>query len=397
MGDDMSAPYSYTFADLVTDRDLVELDLSDVVFDRRICQAGAFKATAHVTNRATADHVAKVIPRGVGDLSRGPGRTVVHIDRGGDLWGTYIIWRGDPQGDERGRITVPLQGASLESYPAHREIRRDLVYAGVGDRDICRDLVADMEAHGSIGLDVPAGPPGMPRDRTYRASEAATYGERLDQLAEVIDGPEWMIRTWRDAQGVRHREFVAAGRLGQDATDHHFAQPGNIMSWSYPADATDVATSYQTRGDTPNDDLSAESEPLLSGIWEDPRYRAAGWPLLERTVDYQGVTDVSTLDAYARWWAERRSGMLRIPQVEVRLDESTSFSPNRLGDSAALTLVNDWFPLNNGRPTFAHRWRIVGVEVIPVSRSSGQERARLIFEEPTGHPATTTTTAEMRG
>ncbi|WDZ91137.1 hypothetical protein [Nocardiopsis sp. HUAS JQ3] len=395
--DVVTARYRYVFADLVTDRDLVELDLSDVTFDRRICQAGSFRATAHVTDRQTADAVAKVIPRAPGDLDRGPGRTVVHIDRGGDLWGTYVVWQGTPQGDDRGRITVPLQGASLESYLSHREIRRDLVYAQVGDRDIARDLVADMESHGTIGLGIAAGPAGTPRDREYRASAAATYGDRLAELSEVIGGPEWMIRVFRDAQGVRRREFVVDGRLGQDATDHHFAQPGNVVGWSYPADATDVATSWQARGDTPNDDLSAESEPLLSGIWEDPRYRAAGWPLLDRTVDYQGVTSVATLDAYARWWAERRSGMLRIPQVEVRLGDATSFSPNRLGDSASITLVNDWFPLASGRPTFSHRWRIVGVEVTPVSRASGQERARLIFEEPSGHPATTTTTAQNRG
>src|SRR5690606_25228395 len=133
---------------------------------------------------------------------------------------------------------------------------------------------------------------------------------------------------------------------------------------------------------------SAESEPLLSGIWEDPRYRAAGWPLLERTVDYQGVVRADTLDAYAQWWASRRSGMVRIPQVEVRLDDYTSFTPNRIGDYAEVVLVNAWFPLDaRGRPTFAERWRVIGVGVSPAPRGTGTERARLIFEEPTGHPA----------
>ena len=383
--------WSYTVADLVTDRDLVQLDLGDVSFDRRICQAGSFRGTAYVTDETTADQVAKVIPRYPGDLSTGPGRTVVHVERNGEIWGTYILWRGEPQGDDRGRISVALQGASLESYLFHREIRRDLVYEQVGDHDIARDLVADMEWYGPIGLTVASGPSGTPRDRTYLASAAATYGERLEELAEVIDGPEWMIRTYRDSTGRRVREFVVADQLGQTDAPHVFAQPGNVVSWSYPADATDVATSWQTRGDTPNDDMSAESEPLLSGIWEDPRYRAAGWPLLERTVDYQGVTRVDTLDAYAQWWASRRSGMVRIPQVEVRLDDYTSFTPNRIGDYAEVVLVNAWFPLDaRGRPTFAERWRVIGVEVTPATRGSGTDRARLIFEEPTGHPTSET-------
>lgn len=62
--------WRYTFADLVTDQDIVDLDLSDVSFDRRICQAGSFKATAHVVDRATADAVATVIPRTPGEIGR---------------------------------------------------------------------------------------------------------------------------------------------------------------------------------------------------------------------------------------------------------------------------------------------------------------------------------------
>lgn len=381
------ATWRYQFCDLVTDTHLVDLDLGEVRFDRRICQAGGFSATAYVTDATTADLVARIVPRYPGDISTGPGRTVCHVWRDSEIWGSYIIWQATPQGDDRGRISVALQGASLESYLFHREIRRDLLYDQIGDHDIARDLVADMEWYGPIGLTVAPGPPGVPRDRSYLASAAATYGERLEELAEVIDGPEWMIRTYRDpASAARVREFVVADRLGEDA-GHRFTQPGDVLAWSYPADATAVATAWQTRGDTINSDVAAGSEPLLSGIWEDPRYRLAGWPLLERTVDYQGVTRVDTLDAYAQWWASRRSGMVRIPQVEVRLGDGTTFSPDRLGDTVALTLVNDWFPLDDGRPTFSYQWRVIGVEVTPATRGTGFDRARLIFEEPTGHPA----------
>ncbi|GAA1994423.1 hypothetical protein GCM10009799_20670 [Nocardiopsis rhodophaea] len=394
----MTARYRYVFADLVSDRTIDELDLADVKFDRRICQAGAFSATLPVPNRAMADRAARVVPRLDGDLSTGPGRTVMHVYRAGALWGSYIIWSATPESDDRGRVSIGLRGASLESWLWHREIRTDITYDQTDQLEIARSLVFFAQeipgqagvSGADIGITFPLPPPesGILRDREYKASEAETYGKRLEQLSEVIDGPEWAIRTYTDASGERVREFVAEQQLGQGSTDHVFSQPGNIIAWSYPADATDAATSWQARGDTPNDDVAADSEPLLSDFWYSTRHLDSGWPLLERTEDYQSVTDIGTLNGYARWWASRRSGMVRIPQVTVRLDEHTSFSPNRIGDYARLTLVNHWFPpLPDGSPTFRRTWRVIGVEVTPTSRADGQERAKLIFEEPTDQPA----------
>ncbi|MBB6173715.1 hypothetical protein HNR23_003775 [Nocardiopsis mwathae] len=368
---------------MLSDRTIVELDLDDVKFDRRICQPGAFSGSIPITNPTIAEQVAKVVGRYDDDLSAGPGRTVVHVWRGPEIWGSYLIWSAEPKSDDRGRVTVDISGASLESYLYHREIREDLEFRRADQLDIARGLVAHMELDRPIGLRLGGEDfSAVTRNRRYRSSEAATYGERLEELSSVIDGPEWMIRTYPEG-GRRVREFTVAQRMGQDVTDHIWAQPGDVLSWSYPADAGDVATSWRARGDTPNDDLSEDSEPSLSRQWEDPRYREAGWPLLERTVDYQSVTDTDVLDDYARWWARRSSGAVRFPQVTVRLGESTSFTPNNLGDRARLTLVNDWFPLTGGRPTFSKSWRVIGVEVTPVSRSNGQEQASLIFEEPT--------------
>lgn len=379
----MSAVYRYQFCDLLTDRPIAELDLSGVSFDRRIGQPGSFSASFPVTNPEAAELAAKVAGRYDGRLRRGPGRTLVHVWRGSEIWGSYIIWSAEPSCDERGRISLSLDGASLESYLYHREIREDLEFRNADQLDIARGLVAHMERERPIGLEV-SGPEisGVYRTRRYRSSEAATYGERLEELAEVVDGPEWMIRT-RPERDRRVREFVVDLRMGQDITEHVFAQPGNVLSWSYPADAGDTATSWRARGDTPNDDLSEESEPSLSDTWEDPAYRKAGWPLLERTVDYQGVTDTDVLDDYARWRASRTLGASRFPQVTVRLGENTSFSPANLGDRARLTLVNDWFPLVRGRPSFSKSWRVIGIEVTPVSRDDGQETATLIFQEET--------------
>lgn len=382
----MAVRYRYQFADLLTDQVIGELPLTDVNFDRRIIQAGSFQARMPVPNRKVADQVKRVVPT-LGEMHTGPGRTVVHAWRRSALWGTYLLWRAEPKSDERGRISVDFQGASLESYLHHREIRANLTYTGQDQTSgIAAGLISHMQAvpSGSIGLTITAPASGQPRDRTYRRSEAATYGQRLEELANVLDGFEWMIRTYVDG-GERRREFVTGyPQLGADvpAADWVFQSPGNIIAWSYPADATGTATSYQARGDTVQDDVAADSEPLLSDEHHAAGLLAAGWPRLDRTVDYSSVILKSTLDDYARWWATTRPGVIRVPQITVRLPASTPVDPNQLGRYARLKIVDDWFPPGpDGEPTFAQRWRVIGLGVEPVSRETGQEKVTLIFAE----------------
>lgn len=379
--------YRYVFADLLTDRTITELDLTGVTFDRRIIQPGSFRAIIPIPNRQVADQVRTVFPpERYWPPPAGPGRTLVHVYRGADLWGTYLIWSAAPSGDDRGNIQVEVQGATLESYLDHRQIWADIPpFTQVDQTAIARALIAHMQASGgsaSIGLQTPAAPLSVARDRTYRASEAASYGQRLAELANVVAGFEYMIRTHHDpGAGGRVREFVTGHpHLGQRLTDHVFARPGNILTWSYPSDAASAATRWRGRGDTANDDVAADSQPLLGGIHSANGLIAAGWPYLDHTEDYQGVTQVSTLDDYARWWRDTRSGVIRIPQATVRLDQ-TSFTPNNLGDHARLIISDDWFPLDAGSPTFTVRWRVVGIEITPVSRDNGQETASLIFAE----------------
>ncbi|TDD90768.1 hypothetical protein [Actinomadura rubrisoli] len=380
----MAAAWRYEFADLLTDRPIATLALTGVSFDRRIIQPGAFKATIPVPNRRVAEQARRIAAPLPEEGHTGPGRTVVHVYRGArDLWGTYLLWTATPSGDERGRISVELQGASLESYLDHREIWADLTYTSVDQTTISTALVGHMQAAGgpaSIGLTTASVPSGVLRNAAYKASESNTYGAKLAELANVDGGFEYMIRTYHGDAG-RVREFAAAPVLGQDTTDHRFTRPGNVLSWSYPSDATTAATRWRARGDAVSDDLAADSEPLLSNIQTADPMIAAGWPYLDRTVDYQGARTVTDLDAYARWWRDTRSGVIRVPQATIRLDAKTAISPHRLGGYARLTIADDWFPLDaDGRPTFSVRWRVVGLEVTPETRSAG-DVARLIFAE----------------
>jgi hypothetical protein len=379
----MTAYYQYLFCDLLTDQKLASLELEQVRFDRRIIQPGSFSAVAQVPNAEVAAKVRRIVPAAPLDWHTGPGRTVCHILRNGALWGTYLIWQVTPQGNEKGRNSVALQGASLESYLNRVEIRTDLTYTGQDEiTGIGAALITHMQSdpRADIGLTLNTTATGQLRDRTYKRSEAASYGQRLGELAGVDDGFEWMIRTYLDGSGTRVREWVAADRLTSSAADHVFTRPGAVVSWSYLSDATDAATDWQARGATINTDLGETSEPLMSNTWPVDELTDVGWPLLTKTLDFQTVTEFDTLQAYAHWSRNNRSGVVRIPQATVRLDDKTRFTPNSLGDYARLTIVDTWYPLDSdGHPSFSERWRIVGCEITPPSRGI-QETCKLIFE-----------------
>ncbi|MGH3745816.1 MAG: hypothetical protein ACRDT8_00270 [Micromonosporaceae bacterium] len=370
--------WRYVFADLLTDQTLAELPLTGVSFDRRIIVPGAFKASIPVPNTTVARQVQKAIPNSVHGLkSSGPGRTVLHVSRGREIWGSYIIWTADPQSDERGRVSIAIQGAGLESYLHHREIRDDQFFtANDQTSEIAATLILAMQGElvGNIGLLPNCPASGVLRDREYRRSEANTYGKRLEELANVDDGFEYLINVYADSN-ERVREFVTGyPQLGQADVPHTLEQPGDVISWRWLLDATSTATNWQTRGDSANSDVTEDSAPLMSGEFRADELLALGWPLLDGTRDYTSVIELPTLDAYARWWRDTRSGVVAIPEVTVRLPAQPSLTPQRLGDHARLRLHNVWWP-----DGFAARWRVVGMEVIPRQRGQAQDRAKLIF------------------
>lgn len=373
--------WRYTFADLLTDQDICDVELSGVTFDKRIIEPGAFKGMAAIPNRKRADLVKKIVE----------GRTVCHIYRDADIWGSYIIWQNTPKCDEKGRITVDLAGASLESWLWHRMVAVDREFLGVDQIDIARVLLDDIaggyapyQAAADIGLAYRPGMSGVPRDRTYRLSEMTSVGQRLSELANCEQGFEWTIRTWVDqATGTRPRLWDWDTQLGQTNAPWTFSQPGRVLSWQYPRSAVECGTGHWARGDTPQTDVTGLAEPLLVGPYAATDLLNAGWPWLDVSTDHQGVLDSTTLDAYALRWLQTHSGSIGIPIVTVTLPGRGGISPNNVGDNARLTLVNDWWPLDvNRRPTFDHSWRVVGMEVTPGDgEDAGNDKADLIFAE----------------
>lgn len=367
--------YTYRFANLLSDSDLAEVELTNVKFDRRIIQPGAFAATIPVTNRDIATQVKKIVPA----------KTIVHVYRDADIWGTYIIWQMKVRSSSRGPVVVDLQGATLESWFYRRIIDVDLSYDNVDQFDIARALVNNAqtgwfpyESNSDLNIIYQSNDSGVLRDRSYYLADAASVGQRLEELAAVDNGFEYMISTYVDVDaGSRIREFVLATELGSENLDVLFTYPGSILSYDITYDATDAGTAWWTRGDTINDDATQTSFPLMTeapvmaDLWLE-----SGFPHLDRVVDYSSVTVLDTLEDYAAWWRDNHSGVAAVPVVEIATSgASTIIPPTALGTTARFTIVDEFFALGD----FSSENRVIGIEITPPERGN-QEKIRLVIE-----------------
>lgn len=365
---------------------LDDLELSGVHFDKRILQSGTFSANIPIPNRTIAERVARVIPRdqtgtgGITDLSIGPGVITCEIYRDGDPWGEYWITATKTSRSRGSSPEIQLRGSTMDAYMLHVEIQELLEYTGEDQIDIARALISHMQGqpHANLNLILQSGTSGQLRDHTYQPDEA-TYGQRLLELAQLQGGFEWTINHALGASLERHWVW-GYPTLGSAEVAHVFVDSpggGDILEWDEEADALRGATSWRARGGTDPAqaaDASTSSTSLISAPHEATAYLAAGWPRLDRTLNYSSVIVQQTLEDYASYWAAAAPGALRVDSVTVALGAEPSFTPNSLGDRARLFFNNEWhLPHSRVR-------RIIGVGITPTSKQSGKEEAQLIFE-----------------
>jgi hypothetical protein len=361
--------YTYRFASLLSDADLTELELSNVKFDRRIIVPGSFTASFVVSNADLATEVRKVVP----------GKTIVHVYRDADIWGSYIIWQVRIKAANAGNTSVEFAGASLESWFYRRIIDIDSTYTNVDQIDIFRDLVLNAQIGWSpyvdsanLNISVQDGSTGVLRDRVYLLSEAASVGQRVEELANVDNGFEYMIKTYVDSESNTRVREMSWGYPDINSTQKAamFEYPGNISSYDMSYDSTEAATAFWTRGDSIDTDVTEDAQPLIiPAPYLSTTFLDGGWPHLDKVIDYSSVTDLTTLQNYAKWWRDNHAGLVFIPQIEINASElSAPFSPNELGGYATFTIRDHFFPLINGEPTFSGQFRIVGIEVTPPER-----------------------------
>lgn len=365
--------YRYLLCDLLTDQVLADLPLSGVTFDRRISRTGSLSGQLDApTPRLVA--AAKL-------MHSYAGRAALWVYRDNQLWWGGIPWTVQAAQGERGAVVAQLQAATFDSYAHHRHLYADAIYNQVDQGAIIPDLWRKLQAdpRGDIGVLAVDQPTGVLRDRTYRESELARVGKLIEDLGDVIDGPEHTIDTYLDAGGNRVKELRVAMRLGSSSPRVVFQRSaragGRIMEWEHTADAVDGGTTFRARGDAANGNVGQAQEPLMSARLEATELLDKGWPLLDSSVDRAGVTDVDTLTGYAEAMRTTEAGALPTSGYTVQVG-NTGWSPNRIGDAVRLKLRDDWHTTTTDLTV-----RPVGCQVTVPSKGKAEQVKLLLGED----------------
>lgn len=382
----VAAKYTYLVCDLLTDEPICFLPFRGVTFDHRFNQAGVFNGSVPIVNRTLSAYVDKVMPRDEGDLSSGVGRVICHVLRHTreipvDLWGSYWLWRGRVGQSRRGAPVAEFQGMSLDGFLHQAEVQEDLEWIAEDKAQIVRDLLthAQSQPNLDLGIALQGGLRGYGMDFAVKSAEAAKYGERVNEVANSDGGIEHRVRTYLSGE-TRVREWQWGAPIGGIVPIEEYAQPGNVLEWSEEDDATRAATRWRARGDSVNTDLSAESQPLITEPVEATDHLLAGWPRTDKTANYPGVDEISTLNNYATYWAAVAPGKVRISTLTVRLPDNPRLTPHTMGEHVRVRLVNERYPLADGVASYVRSKRVIGMQIKPAERG-GQEEAVLVQEQ----------------
>lgn len=364
--------YRYLLCDLLTDQQLAHLPLSGVRFDRRISRSGSLQGGFNAPTKALV---------GVGKLLKAyAGRSALWVYRDNALWWGGIPWTVKARQGARGGVDIAVQAATFDSYAHRRRLYADATYAATDQGVIIPDLWRQIQAdpRGDIGMVATDQPTGVLRDRTYLASDHAKVGKLIEDLGDVIDGPEHTVDVFTDVDGNRVKSLRVGQRIGSTDARIVFQRAvrggGRVVEWEDTSDAVAGGTTFQTRGDAPNGNVGQDTEPLLSTRVDRLDLLADGWPLLDETADHPGVIDQATLDGYAEGMADQMGGAKPTQGYTVEVG-NTGWNPNRLGDAVRLKLLDLWHETTTDATV-----RPVGCEVTPSGRG-GAEQVKLLLSE----------------
>lgn len=231
-------------------------------------------ATGDITARdvwpgLTSVYISRVNPAG-------PGEPPI-AEFGGILW--------EVGASESGTTVLGLK--SMEHYLHRRIITTNEEWRGSPQTDIGRDLVM-LAQPGGIPLDAQADASGFTRDRDYKDWALKSIGEAIEQLTEVINGPDWEIVHSRVggrwSSTLYFRDFVGVDRgvLIQSDLD--------ASAYSLSISAEDLASHVWAIGTGEEEDQLIARAVDGSGVY--PRFDATpAWKDVNRQTTLQSHAD----------------------------------------------------------------------------------------------------------
>jgi hypothetical protein len=353
------AEYRYHFYDLRSQAYIDTLPVEGASFSTELRGVGSFSGECPLfADGLTADRVMDATI---------PHRTKIFVERDNALvWGGRIVPARDYD-SSTGRLRISAE-ETLGAFSSR--FLPNLTYAGVDQLVIARSLLQTLQADGggNMGITFGSETSGVMRDRNYNAGDRTAGLSAFTDLSEVINGFEFATQVGWGSLGLPEEKLLLGyPRIGraQSASglvleyDRFTASGGNVSAYSWSDGPGLFTRSWATTETEENVQVaaSAVNTDLIT----------AGYPLLEQSESYDGVTNLSTLEAHALALATFAAGHRVTASFTVPAAEGAELGDWQLGDDA-LVRISDWrFPPNpiTGAPGFSGYLRIVGVGVEP--------------------------------
>lgn len=358
------ATYRYHFYDTKTGTRTDILPLENVAFTTELRGVGTFQGDVPLYSEGlSASRVTQAVI---------PYRTKVYVERNNALvWGGMVV---PPRtyDSTKGRLAVnaveSLGLTALRFLPS-------LTYTATDQLAIARSLVSTLQSvdGGNLGITLDASVvSGVLRDRTYSAADFTAALTALTELSEVENGFEFATQTVWGPAGPTETLLLGYPLLGRRRTGSGMVleyngpagQPGNVISYTWADDVGLYTRSYAQC-------QAADTGVALQAVADNPALRTLGYPLLEQSLSFDGITSQATLQAHANAVKTYSGGHHVTAAFIVAATPGLEIGDWTLGDDA-MVRVSDWrFPPDQttGAPGFADYLRIVGVSVAPDSQS----------------------------
>ena len=343
--------YRYLFADLLTNNIIAELPITNVNFTQQLNAAGTLTGDLLLSGVSAAklNVLASTIP----------GRNAIYVDRAGVLvWGGIIWNREWDTASQHLKVTA----REFESYFERRRITTSQSYQGVDQLTVVQSLVNAAQAvpYGNIGVVVPTNTSGVTVNQIYYNYELKTYFSAISDLAKATNGFDFNIKVAYDGGGNLTKTLqLGYPRLGNAYSSTSTTVPvfqlpaGNIVQYNYKEDGTKAANTVYLTG-------AGSNEAKLIATGTDATKTAAGWPLLEDSVNYSNITDSTLLGSMATGQVSVVSYPPQTLQIVAPPYQDPVYGSYSLGDQARVVITDDFYP-----STFDGNFRIIGLNVSP--------------------------------
>jgi hypothetical protein len=179
--------------------------------------------------------------------------------------------------------------------------------------------------------------------RTYHGWEAASAGQRLQELTQVENGPDVYFRPYltnvAGVRYVRHQMLVGTPYLVQSGLPLKFDLGSSMVDLGVAGDSSPMVTTSFVKG-------TGNEAGQLFGYATSTGLTSKGWPLLDQVdSSHASASEQSTLNSWARANVTQYGRKLEQWKPRVRLDSEPRFGSYVPGHFGSY-VVNDhpWIP-----------------------------------------------------